>query len=180
MKKKNIKIAITGPESTGKTSLAQQLAEYYRTIWVPEFAREYLDRLQRPYQYEDILYIAQQQMKLEDEATLKAPLVFLDTELLVTKIWCEFKYGKCHQWILEEIKKRTYDLVLLCYIDIPWEYDPQREHPQQREELWNLYYHQIFEYYESVEIIQGLGYDRLLNAIHAISKRIPMLTKSNR
>lgn len=179
MQKKTYKIAITGPESTGKTQLAQDLATYYNTIWVPEFARTYLEQLKRPYTYEDILYIAQQQMKWEDEASTKSSLIVLDTELLVAKIWCEFKYGKCHPWILEEIKKRKYDIVLLCYIDVPWEYDPQREHPNLREELWSLYIHQAFQYYEHVEIIKGLGFERFQNALNAIKRRLPDLIQSS-
>lgn len=172
---KKYKIAITGPESTGKTTLAEQLARYFQAVWVPEFARTYIERLNRFYTYDDILTIAQGQMQWEDEASAKHQLVFLDTELLVTKIWCEYKYGTCHRWIIDELKKRTYDLVLLCYIDLPWEFDPQREHPNKRTELWDLYYRESRRWYERVEIVQGLGEERFLNALEAMKKCCPAL-----
>ena len=91
------KIAITGPESTGKTWLAENLAARYNTFWVPEFARRFLYGLGRPYNYEDILYIAKKQFIQNEEAFSKAShFLFCDTELIVTKIWCQVKYGQCH------------------------------------------------------------------------------------
>jgi len=174
---KKYKIAITGPESTGKTTLAQQLAVYFNTIWVPEFARSYIETLARPYHYDDILLIAKEQMKKEDEAFANHDVIFLDTELLVTKIWCEYKYGQCHSWILDEIKRRKYDLVLLCNIDLPWTYDPQREHPHKRQELWTLYKSQAYTFYHPVEIVSGQGNERFDQAILAIRKWLPELFK---
>jgi len=88
------KIAITGPESTGKSELAKKLAKHYNTVWVPEFSREYIDNINRPYDYDDIIEIAKGQLNREKEAEKKAnKFLFCDTELIVAKIWSEFKYS---------------------------------------------------------------------------------------
>jgi NadR type nicotinamide-nucleotide adenylyltransferase len=163
------RIAITGPESTGKSMLAEQLAGYFHTAWVPEYAREYIDKLDRPYSEEDILKIAKGQLEREkQQAAASDGILFCDTELIVTKIWSEVKYGRCNPWILEQIEKHTYDLYLLCYIDIPWETDPQREHPHMRERLFTLYYEEMLERRYPFEVIKGLGDERMQNAIRYV------------
>ncbi|MFW5872398.1 MAG: AAA family ATPase, partial [bacterium] len=106
----SIKIAIVGPESTGKSTLSKQLALYFKTAWVPEYARDYLNKLGRPYKQSDLLLIAQEQIALEEKAAANHEMVFCDTNLLVIKIWSEFKYQSCHPWILKSIKERKYDL----------------------------------------------------------------------
>ena len=171
MEKKIIKIAITGPESTGKSLLAQQLAEHYRTTWVPEYARSYIDSLSRPYHQQDLLSIAQGQIRTEEECHKKAgAFLFCDTELIVVKIWSEVKYHACDEWILKMISEHRYDLFLLCDIDLPWEYDPQREHPDKRDYLFKLYKKELemrdFPYF----VISGIGKSRLNNAIGSIDK----------
>jgi NadR type nicotinamide-nucleotide adenylyltransferase len=137
------KIVVTGPESTGKSTLCEQLATNYKTLWVPEYAREYLMRLGRPYTYEDLLTIAKGQLEQEDRiiASSNAPLVFIDTDMYVMKVWCEFVFGKCHSFILEEIVKRKYDAYLLCNTDLPWIADELREYPdlESRELLYHMY-----------------------------------------
>jgi len=163
------KIAITGPESTGKSQLARQLATHYNTIYVPEYAREYINILERPYNKQDILEIAKGQFAKEKELESKAKkYLFCDTELIVTKIWCEHKYGNCHEWILEMINKNKYDLFLLTDIDLPWQEDPQREHPDLRKYLFQLYYDELRERNFNFKIISGLKEDRLRNAIRAV------------
>jgi len=165
------KIAITGPESTGKSELCSQLAVHYSTVWVPEYARDYLNKIDRPYTYDDILEIARGQIKNEDYWGRKAnEYLFCDTELIVAKIWCEVKYHQCHPWILEMIGKNHYDLYLLCNIDLPWEYDPQREHPGLRQCLFDLYYKELSERNLPFFIISGKGKDRMINAISIIDK----------
>ena len=112
-------IVITGPESTGKTTLCKQLAAHFDTQWIPEFARSYIDDLNRPYLKKDLLEIAKGQMELEKKTTQKSNKpVFLDTSLEVIKIWSEYKYGICDDWILEQLKKRKHFLYLLCQPDI--------------------------------------------------------------
>ena len=170
--KKLIRIAITGPESTGKSDLAKNLAEHYRTVWVPEYAREYLDKLNREYNYEDILLIAKGQVKAETGMLEKANrFLFADTEMIVLKIWCEVKYGKCHPWILNQLAKQNYDLYLLTDIDLPWQPDPLREHPDKRRELFNLYLDEMKKRNLPFEIVSGFGDQRLANAIEIIEKR---------
>lgn len=166
------RIAITGPESTGKSMLAKQLAETYKTSWVPEYARDYIQNLHRNYHYDDILAIAKKQHDLMQHAGHNAyGYIFFDTELLVTKIWCEFKFGKCHPWILETLKKQQIDLYLLMDIDLPWQPDPQREHPDKRKILFDLYQQNLENLNFKYKIISGNGMERTQNAITAINEQ---------
>lgn len=125
------RILILGPESTGKSTLAEDLANHFGEPWVPEFAREYLEKLGRPYEFEDLAEIGKGQVFQEDQLAQKATqFLFCDTDLRVIHIWSEHKYGKTDPWVLEEIQRRTYDLILLTDTDLPWEPDPLREHPE--------------------------------------------------
>jgi NadR type nicotinamide-nucleotide adenylyltransferase len=166
------RIAITGPESTGKSLLSERLAAHYHTSWVPEFAREYINGLGRDYIQEDILTIAKGQLRKENRIAKNANgVIFCDTELIVTKIWSDVKYSRCDEWILKKINSHKYDLYLLCYIDIPWEFDPQREHPQLREHLFNLYLQELTERNLPFSVISGLGEERLNNAVKIINSK---------
>lgn len=163
------KIAITGPESTGKSMLAEQLAIHYQTVWVPEYAREYLELLVRPYEEKDIYLIARGQLSAESSKLQQAgTFLFCDTELLVTKIWSEVKYGRCHPWILETIENHPYELYLLCDIDLPWQYDPLREHPDDRQYLFDLYYNELKNRKYPFAVVHGTGTGRLQNAVQII------------
>jgi NadR type nicotinamide-nucleotide adenylyltransferase len=137
------KVVVIGPESTGKSTLCEQLAAHFKTEWVPEFAREYLLSLGRPYHYDDLLIIAKGQLEQEDRivAHAKTPLIFIDTDMYVMKVWCEFVFGRCHPFILDEIVKRKYDGYLLCYTDLPWVADELREYPdpESRNRLYRMY-----------------------------------------
>ena len=137
------KIVVIGPESTGKSTLCEQLAAHFNSLWVPEFAREYLLVLGRPYNYDDLLIIAKGQLEQEDRitASAKSPVIFIDTNMYVMKVWCEFVFGKCHAFILDEIVKRKYDGYLLCNTDLPWIADELREYPdyESRERLYYMY-----------------------------------------
>jgi NadR type nicotinamide-nucleotide adenylyltransferase len=125
------RILILGPESTGKSTLAEDLAHHFGEPWVPEFAREYLEKLDRPYQFEDLAEIGKGQVKLEDQLAEKAKkYLFCDTDLRVIHIWSEHRFGKTAPWVFHEIPQRTYDLILLTATDLPWEPDPLREYPQ--------------------------------------------------
>lgn len=138
-----LKVVITGPESTGKSTLSAQLAHHYNTCWVPEYAREYLLKNGTRYSYDDLLLIARGQLELEDQYSRNtdAPLLFADTDLYVIKVWCEFVFGRCHPWILDQIARRPYDLYLLCNIDLPWTPDVLREYPdpEPRKKLIHMY-----------------------------------------
>jgi len=165
------RIAITGPESTGKSRLAEELAMHYKTIWVAEYAREYLEIINRPYNYDDILQIAKGQLDRENAAVEKAKnCMFCDTDFTVTKIWCEFKYNQCHDWINEQFLYHQYDLYLLCDTDIPWAFDPQRENPNEREELFQIYQQILKDAKFPFAIVTGIGDLRLKNTIKFIDK----------
>ncbi|WP_339704365.1 ATP-binding protein [Algoriphagus aquimarinus] len=125
------RILILGPESTGKSTLTEDLAKYFGEPWVPEYAREYLEDLGREYRYEDMLVIGEGQVTLEDEMAEKAKkYLFCDTDLRVIHIWSEHRFGKTDPWVLDQIKERKYDLILLTDTDLPWTPDPQREYPE--------------------------------------------------
>ena len=135
-----IKVVITGPESSGKTTLATALATHYQTPWVPEYARTYLDRINRPYREADLLTIAQGQVQRENKAAHSSPsLLLCDTSLLVIRIWSYYRYHRCHSWIEEQLTYRPIDHYLLCRPDLAWQPDPQRENPHNRNELFELY-----------------------------------------
>ena len=136
------RILILGPESTGKSTLAEKLAKHFAEPWVPEVARGYLEKLDRPYAYEDLLQIGKQQMRTEDEMAGAAKnYLFCDTDLRVIQVWSQHRYGKVDPWVLEEIARRTYDLILLCAPDLPWQADPLREHPEleMRQQFFEIY-----------------------------------------
>ena len=150
------KVVTIGPESTGKSSLCEQLAKHYNTLWCPEYAREYLTIHGMNYTYEDLLTIAKGQVELEEkyesevrsresgvnsQLTTHDSRLFIDTDMYVMKVWCEFVFGPCHQFILDQIAKRKYDLYLLCNIDLPWTHDQLREYPDPgpRQQLYGIY-----------------------------------------
>ena len=170
-----IRISITGPESTGKSWLAQRLAEHYKTNWVPEFARHYLEEINRPYSYEDILTIAQKQLQKENLAAKNTGLLFCDTDFCVTSIWCNVKYGKCHDWITSQMEQNKYGIYLLCDVDLPWEYDPLREHPEMRSELFDMYRKLMDQHNFNYHIISGIGEDRLQNAIRFVDEYLQQI-----
>ncbi|MEO1051347.1 MAG: ATP-binding protein [Bacteroidota bacterium] len=164
-----IKIAITGPESTGKTTLSTALAESYQTAWVPEYARSYIDQLDRPYEQKDLLIIAKEQVRQEEAAIRNANrLIFCDTDLTVIKIWSEHKYGSCDPEILKLLKQQHYDLYLLTGLDIPWEEDDQREHPHLREFFYAWYKKELTALQVNLVEIQGDTIERMKLAKKAI------------
>jgi NadR type nicotinamide-nucleotide adenylyltransferase len=177
------KIVILGPESTGKSTLCTQLAQHYETMWCPEYAREYLLTYGKNYSYEDLLTIARGQLALEDEyvSTLEKqslPLLedgghiplFIDTDMYVMKVWCEFAFGQCHRFILDQIIERQYDLYLLCNVDLPWTNDELREHPDldTRQKLYRIYKDIMINQPVPWVEISGLDQQRLKKAIDAV------------
>lgn len=174
--RKIIKIAIIGPESTGKTELSKQLAEHYKTEWVPEAARAYLEKLSRNYEYDDLGKIALQQLKDEKDVAQNANhLLICDTNLVVIKVWSDFKFGKTEPWIIDTLRKQDYFLHLLTDIDMPWEYDPMREHPDKRKELFDIYERELKSFGIPYRIISGLGKRRLANAIREVDEALQLI-----
>ena len=129
------KIILTGPECSGKTTLCNQLKMYFKLTANKEFARSYLEKLNRKYVKKDLTFIAKKQLESERNKVL------LDTDLITIKIWSEYKYNQCDPWILEQIEqqKSKNRIYLLCKPDIPWEADPLRENPSNRAELFKIY-----------------------------------------
>jgi NadR type nicotinamide-nucleotide adenylyltransferase len=167
------RVAIIGPECTGKSALSQFLADHYKTAWTPEYARGYLEKLARHYEEHDLLTIAHGQIRIEDEWASGANKVLIcDTNLYVIKIWSEFKYGTVHPEILQSIKTRKYDHYLLTNIDLPWEADPQREHPDKREKLYAIYRNEMMNQSVPFTEISGEREQRRATAIAAIDQLI--------
>ncbi|TGD81256.1 AAA family ATPase [Hymenobacter wooponensis] len=164
-----LRIALTGPESTGKTTLSRQLAEQYHTAWAPEYARQYLEERGPEYTLTDLEAIARGQLQAEEAAMQQAqqlgkPVVFLDTDLSVIKIWAEHAFGQCPEWILRQIAQHHYDLVLLLNVDLPWEPDPLREHPNHRQYFYDLYQRELHSQVANFAEISGTPAQRLAQA----------------
>lgn len=135
------KIVLTGPESSGKTYLSKSLSAFFNCPNVEEYAREYLHKINRPYNFNDITKIAKGQISAEDKyLNTSVDLIICDTDSLVCKIWQEYKYGYCDDWINETFENRHYDLFLLCCPDLAWEADPLREHQFERDLIFELYH----------------------------------------
>ena len=143
------KVGIIGPESTGKSTLAQYLATRYEGLFVAEHARVYLEERARErgsayaYTREDVLRIAQYQVEQLRELSKQEGVAFFDTELIITKVWLEHKYGKCPAFVKEALHQYPMDVYLLCYPDLAWEPDPVRENPNIREYLFEWYEREV-------------------------------------
>ena len=167
-----LKIAILGPESTGKTMLAGQLADHFQAPWVPEYAREYIEHLADAYTYEDVCNIARQQIKAEqDIENQPAPCqyIFFDTELIITKVWFSYRFGLVPDFLTEQLDTGFFDLYLLCLPDLPWEYDPVREHGEDREFFFDWYKKEIEQTGKPYVIVSGTGNQRLQNALAGLN-----------
>lgn len=160
------RIVITGPESTGKSSLTIQLANHFRGVYIEEFARNYIQNLNRPYQYEDVEIIARKQAEDFKSVDKNSPLVFFDTYLIITKVWFEVVYKAFPQWIDDELRNSEIDLFLLCAPDLPWEKDDVRENGgEMRNWLFEEYEKNIIKYNFAYKIVNGFGKTRVSNAI---------------
>lgn len=180
------KIVILGPESTGKSTLCSQLAAHYNSDWVKEYAREWFLKNGTAYTFENLLEIAKGQVAAEElavarctstgmnsnkqQVTIKQQPLFIDTDMYVMKVWCEFVFEKCHHWILNRIVERKYDLYLFCNIDLPWVKDELREYPDllSRKKLHNHYKDILINQQVPWVDISGSYAERLEKAILAV------------
>ncbi len=176
------KVVVIGPESTGKSTLSEMLARKFHTSWTPEYAREYIDQLNRPYEREDLLKIARGQLELEKKyAETAHQLLICDTDLYVIKVWSEHKYGDCDNRILQMIAEETCDLYLLTNIDMPWEEDPQREYPapEMREYFYNIYKDIVLQSGVPFVDIHGSYEQREKLAVTAVEQLLRQATTSD-
>ena len=160
---------ITGAESTGKSTLTGALAEHYGGIGIPEYARTYLETIDRHYDFSDVETIAHRQIDLIHQNRNK-PLVFFDTCLIILKVWFREVYKEVPDWLDKEIPLAGQGVYLLCEPDLPWQYDPLRENPHRREYLSDQYEQELkaegFTYFR----VFGNGKERVLNAIEIIDR----------
>ena len=175
-KRKIKKVVILGPESTGKSTMCTMLAALFNTIWVKEYAREYLLKNGTNYSYENLYEIAQGQLAAEKntvENTSKE-IIFIDTDMYVVKVWSEYVFNKCDNRILNEIVQSDCDLYLLLNTDLPWEKDELREYPdnETREKLFHFYKEEMQEQKKPWHIVSGQGNERFLNALKIIENTL--------
>jgi NadR type nicotinamide-nucleotide adenylyltransferase len=169
-----IKIAIVGPESTGKSTMSAYLAKHYNTVWVPEYAREYCEKLTEPPTWQDEVNMFYGQLALEKEIVPKAnKLLICDTTFITVKIWSDYTFGKSPQEVLDELPIHPYDLYLLLNIDLPWEEDPLRDFPHMREHFMDIWLKELRDLNAKFEVISGGGPERYDNAVKAIDRFLP-------
>lgn len=168
------RVSITGPESSGKSWLAKRLADYFDTVWVHEFALDYLDRNGAEYSIDDVEQIAKGQLELEEKLShVATDLLFCDTDDLVTKIWSRVVFNKVPEWIDEQLRHHRYDLYLLCYPDLEWVDGPFRENPIDRVSLFRLYEEELKRLGVNYKVVTGSGEQRFKNAFSFVSEIYP-------
>lgn len=164
-----IKIAIVGPESTGKSTMSQYLAKHYHTVWVPEFAREYCAALTAPATMDDEVNMFYGQIALEKQYLPGAnKMLICDTTFITIKIWSDAFFGYTPQVVLDELPQHPYDLYLLLNIDLPWQDDPLRDFPNQREHFMAVWHQELQALNANYITISGTGQDRYDSAVAAI------------
>ena len=171
-----IKVVLFGPESTGKTTLSKHLARHYNSVWVREFAREYLqdkwNNERKTCESSDLLPIAIGQMKLENDLAKKTNSVLIcDTDLLETKVYSEAYYsGVCDPILEKYAVENTYDLYFLTYIDTPWEEDDLRDKPDERLQMFKAFETALIKYNRPYVLLKGDRQERLNTAVKHIDK----------
>jgi NadR type nicotinamide-nucleotide adenylyltransferase len=160
-----------GPESTGKTTLCKMLSTQFNEPWVPEFARDYLTKINRPYTKEDLVEIAKGQIESEEKIqNLAHKFLFCDTDLLVIKVWSNHLYKQCDEWILNQIETRKYHHYFLCKNDFPWEKDTLRENPELGNYFYSVFKNILLERKQSFTELEGDENYRLNKAIEIIGE----------
>ncbi|MEJ7694149.1 ATP-binding protein [Daejeonella sp.] len=164
------KIAIVGPESTGKSTISAQLADHYDTVWVPEYAREYCAALTNPCTWEDEINMFRGQLELEKQYLPKANKILIcDTTFITVKIWSDHMFGESPQEVVDQLPKHPYDLYLLMNIDLPWQEDPLRDFPHMREHFMEVWHKELKALDATYHLISGSEHERLKNAIGEIN-----------
>jgi len=161
-----IRIAITGPESSGKTTLCRSLSEHFNVVFIPEFARTYLEKTNGEYNQPDLDKIAQEQLK--NILSSQNAIDICDSDFSVLEIWSQYKYGNVSDIILELVKKDLFDLHILCAPDIPWEEDPLRENPDTRDQLFELYTESLNKYNKNFITVSGAHKNRVEKSVQII------------
>jgi len=166
------KIAVVGPESTGKSTMSAYLAKYYNVPWVAEFARYYCEALTTPCTLQDEINIFHGQIALEQSvlATTITDFVICDTTFLTVKIWSDAFFGETPQIVLDALQEYQYDFYVLLDIDLPWEDDPLRDFPNQREYFMEVWHKELKALDASYRFVSGLGEERYINAIKVIDE----------
>ncbi len=164
-----LKIAVVGPESTGKSTMSAWLANYYHTVWVPEFARGYCENLTADCTWQDEINMFHGQLQLEKELLPRANrLLVCDTTFITVKIWSDALFGSSPQEVLDELQHHHYDFYVLLDIDLPWQDDPLRDFPNQREHFMQVWHQELKALKAKYEVISGTGPARFQNAVKAI------------
>lgn len=160
-----------GPESTGKTTMSEMLSNQFNEPWVPEFARDYLIKINRPYAKGDLLEIAKGQIESEEKIQNNVnKYLFCDTDLLVIKVWSDHLYNQCDDWILKQIETRKYDHYFLCKNDFPWKMDSLRENPELGNYFYSVFKNILIEKNQSFTELEGDVDNRLNKAIKIIGE----------
>tara|TARA_B110000438_G_C15744830_1_gene620214 strand:- start:361 stop:867 length:507 start_codon:yes stop_codon:yes gene_type:complete len=165
-----LRIAITGPESSGKTTLCSLLSQHYNVSYIPEFARAYLEKTQGKYKQLDLDNIAQGQLK--SLFSFEDKIVICDTDFSVLEIWSKYKYNNVSEIIRELVNKELFDLHILCTPDIPWEEDKLRENPHSRAHLFELYQSSLSRNNKSFIVVSGTQQNRIEKSLKAIEELI--------
>lgn len=166
-----IKIAVVGPESTGKSTMSEYLAKHYHTVWVPEYARGYCEKLTAPPTIEDEVNMFRGQLALEKELLPQANRILIcDTTFITVKIWSDAFFAYTPQEVLDELPQHPYNLYLLLNIDLPWQDDPLRDFPNQREHFMNVWHQELQALNARYVVVSGSDESRYNNAVAAIDE----------
>ena len=163
------KIAIVGPESTGKSTLSTGLAKHYKVPWVPEYARYYCGALTANCTLQDEINMFHGQVALEEAvlATTESNFIICDTTFVTVKIWSDEMLGETPQIVLDALANHGYDFYLLLAIDLPWQEDPLRDFPHMREHFMEIWHKELKALKANYVVVSGIE-NRLKNAINAI------------